>query len=154
MLDRLAAERWPLGVIRLAPLPWLPSKGYPAARAAGGTSRGSLTRGSFEALLEHARELNEMMPIPLTDAEVVAKCRHWWRKTERGENKWGFGQFTTVDHSLIDEVLMKDGDVFTLLMVLRRHHWGRPFAMANEMPQSCPRAGGGGSASQWRAIAW
>lgn len=96
---------------------------------------------SYEDLLDHARELNEMLAIPLTDAEVVAKCRHWWRKTERGENKWGIGQFSTVDHSLIDELLMKDSDAFTLLMVLRRHHWGRSFAMANEMCTIMPEGG-------------
>jgi hypothetical protein len=96
---------------------------------------------SYDDLLDHARELNEMMAIPLTGAEVVAKCRHWWRKTERGENKWGIGQFTTIDHSLIDEILMKDSDAFTLFMVLRRHHWGRPFAMANEMHTVMPDGG-------------
>jgi hypothetical protein len=96
---------------------------------------------SEEDLLDHARELNEMMTIPLPDAQVVAKCRHWWRKTERGENKWGIGQFTTVDHSLIDEILMKDSDSFTLLMVLRRHNWGRPFPIANEMHTIMPEGG-------------
>jgi Bifunctional DNA primase/polymerase, N-terminal len=96
---------------------------------------------SYDALLEHAREINEMMPNPLPDSQVVDKCKHWWRKTELGENKWGVGQFTTVDHSLIDELLMKDSDVFTLLMVLRRHHWGRPFRIANEMHAVMPDGG-------------
>jgi hypothetical protein len=41
--------------------------------------------------VEHAREVNEMMPYPLRDHEVVAKCKYWWKKTERGENKWGIG---------------------------------------------------------------
>lgn len=98
---------------------------------------------SFEDLLDHAREINEMMPVPLTDAEVVAKCRHWWRKTERGENKWGIGQFTTVDHKLIDDLMMRDLDAFTLLMFARRHHWGRDFYLANE---ACDLMPGGG----WR----
>lgn len=96
---------------------------------------------SYEALLEHAREINEMMPNPLPDSQVVDKCRYWWKKTERGENRWGIGQFTTIDHSLIDEILMKDSDAFTLFMVLRRHHWGRPFAMANEMHSIMPEGG-------------
>ncbi|MCK1679548.1 hypothetical protein IVA87_08750 [Bradyrhizobium sp. 147] len=96
---------------------------------------------SHEALLGHAREINEMMPVPLTDAEVVAKCKHWWRKTERGENRWGFGQFTTVDHGLIDSLMMSDPDGFALLMFLRRHHWGRPFYLANEMHASMPGGG-------------
>jgi len=98
---------------------------------------------SHEALLSHAREINEMMPVPLTDAEVVAKCRYWWKKTERGENKWGIGQFTTVDHVLIDSLMMSDPDGFALLMFLRRHHWGRDFYLANE---ACSLMPGGG----WR----
>ena len=96
---------------------------------------------SHEALLSHAREINEMMPVPLTDAEVTAKCKHWWRKTERGENKWGIGQFTTVDHGLIDNLMMSDPDAFTLLMFLRRHHWGRPFYLANDMHAAMPGGG-------------
>jgi hypothetical protein len=97
--------------------------------------------GGYDELLDYARDLNGMMPLPLSDAEVVAKCRHWWKKTERGENRWGIGQFTTIDHSLIDEILMKDSDAFALFMVLRRHHWGRPFAMANEMHSIMPEGG-------------
>jgi hypothetical protein len=96
---------------------------------------------SYENLLNHAREINGMMPVPLADAEVVAKCWHWWRKTERGENRWGIGQFTTVDHTLIDDLMMRDPDAFTLLMFLRRHHWGRDFYLANEMCDSMPEGG-------------
>jgi hypothetical protein len=87
---------------------------------------------SYEALLERAREINEMMQVPLPDYDIVAKCKHWWKKTERGENRWGIGQFTTVDHSMIDKLMMSDPDGFTLLMFLRRHHWGRDFRLANE----------------------
>jgi hypothetical protein len=36
------------------------------------------------------------------------------------------------DHKLIDNLMMKDPDGFTLLMFLRRTHWGRDFALANE----------------------
>ena len=96
---------------------------------------------SFLELQDHAREINNMMPMPLSDAEVIAKCRYWWDKTERGENKWGVGQFTTVDHALIDHLMMRDPDAFTLLMFLRRHHWGRDFYLANE---TCDLMPGGG----------
>jgi hypothetical protein len=96
---------------------------------------------SYDELLDHAREINEMMPAPLTDAEVIAKCKLWWRKTERGENRWGIGQFTTVDHTLIDNLMMRDPDAFTLLMFLRRYHWGRDFYLANE---TCDLMPGGG----------
>lgn len=96
---------------------------------------------SYDALLEHAREINEMMPMPLPDYDIVAKCKHWWRKTERGENRWGIGQFTTVDHSLIDKLMMSDPDAFTLLLFLRRLHWGRDFFLANETCNSMPGGG-------------
>jgi Bifunctional DNA primase/polymerase, N-terminal len=96
---------------------------------------------SFEELQDHAREINSMIPNPLSDAEMVAKCRYWWGKTERGENKWGVGQFTTVDHALIDHLMMRDLDAFTLLIFLRRRHWGRDFYLANE---TCNLMPGGG----------
>jgi bifunctional DNA primase/polymerase-like protein len=105
---------------------------------------------SYDALLEHAREINEMMTVPLPDYDVVAKCKHWWKKTERGENRWGIGQFTTVDHSLIDKLMLTDPDGFTLLMFLRRTHWGREFVLANETRQLMPLNGSKIGQSGWK----
>jgi hypothetical protein len=96
---------------------------------------------NYQELLSHARDINELILNPLTDAEVVAKCNYWWRKTELGENKWGVGRFTTIDFKLIDDLMMRDPDAFTLLIFLRRHHWGREFYLANE---TCTRMPGGG----------
>jgi hypothetical protein len=96
---------------------------------------------SLEDFQSHAREINSMMPVPLTDAEIVTKCKHWWDKTQRGENKWGIGQFTTVDHTLIDRLMMRDPDAFILLMLLERTHWGRNFYFANAMHKSMPDGG-------------
>jgi hypothetical protein len=104
---------------------------------------------SYEDLLDHAREINGMMPIPLPDAQVVAKCKHWWRKTERGENKWGVGQFTTVDHATIDGLMMRDLDAFTLLMFLERNHWGREFTLANETRHLLPLNGSRRGQNGW-----
>lgn len=96
---------------------------------------------NYEDLLGQAREINGLLATPLTDAEIVDKVRYWWLKTERGENKWGIGQFSIIDHSVIDELLIKDSDAFTLLMIIQRHHWGRSFHMANEMCNSMPDGG-------------
>jgi hypothetical protein len=91
---------------------------------------------SLEELQDHAREINSMMAIPLSDAEVVAKCKYWWQKTERGENRWGVGQFTITAHALIDDLMIRDNDAFILLVLLQRHHWARDFYLANETHKS------------------
>jgi hypothetical protein len=94
--------------------------------------------GSYEALLSHSREINEMLPVPLTDAEIVAKCKYWWRKTELGENRWGVGHYVISTHSELDGMLTNpsDQDAFLLLTFLRRHHWGREFYLANATHES------------------
>jgi hypothetical protein len=58
--------------------------------------------------------MNEMIPEPLADSEVVAKRRHWWRKTNRGEDRFGVGRFLLVEHSRIEDSLMRDPDAFLL----------------------------------------
>jgi hypothetical protein len=96
---------------------------------------------SLEALMDVARELNELMSPPLSDAEVVAKCKYWWSKTERGENWYGVGGYVRADHKLIDNLMMSDPDAFQLLMFLKRHNWGREFFLANETCNSMPGGG-------------
>lgn len=98
---------------------------------------------SFEMLFDHAQEINSMMAVPLPDADVAAKCKYWWDKTIRGENRFGLGQFQMVDHSRVDNLMMSDPDGFLLLTFLQRHHWGREFTLANE---TCTLMPGGG----WR----
>jgi hypothetical protein len=96
---------------------------------------------SLEALIEVAREMNEMIREPLADSEVVAKCTYWWRKTLRGENRFGIGKFLLVEHARIDDLMMRDPDAFLLQTFLKRQHWNREFSLANDTCGSMPGGG-------------
>jgi hypothetical protein len=50
-----------------------------------------------------------------------------------------------MSHDTIDRVMATSGDAFLLLTLLKRHHWGRDFALANAMA-----AGMGWRLSRWR----
>jgi hypothetical protein len=100
---------------------------------------------SLDELIEIAREMNELMAEPWSDTEansqILKRCRYWWDKTQKGENRFGVGQYVRIDYSLVDELMMHDPDAYILLSFLRRHHWGRPFHLANEMHSAMPGGG-------------
>jgi hypothetical protein len=79
---------------------------------------------SYKDLLETAQQWNEMITEPLTDAEIEAKCRYWWDKTAKGENRFGVGRHFVTEHTLVDNLLMKSVDAFVLLNILRRKSLG------------------------------
>jgi hypothetical protein len=87
---------------------------------------------SLDALIEIATTLNRMMPMPLTEIDIVPKCKYWWEKTKDGKNRFGTGGFVITDHTVIDSLMMTDPDAFLLYEFVRRHHWGREFALAND----------------------
>ena len=92
--------------------------------------------GSLEALIEEARELNEMFIPPETDTWVIKKCNYWWGKTMLGENMFGIGQHVLIDHAMIDDLMVRDPDAFNLLLMLKRQHWGRDFYFGNAMRET------------------
>jgi hypothetical protein len=100
---------------------------------------------SLDELIAIAREMNEMMAEPWSDteahSEIVKRCRYWWDKTQRGENRYGIGRDVRIGHALLDDLMMRDPDAFNLLMYLRRHHWGRDFYLANEACNLMPAGG-------------
>jgi hypothetical protein len=96
---------------------------------------------SLEHLIAMARELNDLFVPPETDAIIVKKCKHWWDKTQRGENRFGVGKIVIMDHDLIDGLMVRSADSYILLSVLKRHHWGRDFYFANAMRQIMPEGG-------------
>jgi hypothetical protein len=100
---------------------------------------------SLDELIAIAREMNELMAEPWSDteadSEIVKRCKYWWDKTQKGENWFGTGRYVRVDHALVDDLLMRDPDAFTLLMFLRRQHWGRDFKLANETASLLPLNG-------------
>jgi len=104
----------------------------------------------FEAMLDVARTHNAGMAPPLSDAEVVKTARSAWGYTERGENRIGAGKVILSTHDEIDGLLHEHPDAFVLLQILRRHHWGRDFVVANAMAEDMP---GGGWARKRLAVA-
>lgn len=104
-----------------------------------------------EHLMGFAMKANAgMFYEPLPDAEVLKVVASAWAKEARGENLFGCGGRLVIPHDQIDELLKSHPDAFLLLMVLRRHHWGREFAVANAMAGTMP---GGGWSRQRLAAA-
>jgi hypothetical protein len=94
---------------------------------------------SLDELIEVARELNEMMAEPWSDTEVhseiVKRCKYWWDKTQKGQNRYGTGRYVRSTHAELTEMLGSpdDQDAYILLSLLRMHHWGRDFILANAL---------------------
>jgi Bifunctional DNA primase/polymerase, N-terminal len=97
---------------------------------------------SLNHLIADATELSNMMQMPFGPRDITDKCKFWWDKTRNGKNRFGSGGgFVIADHAVIDKLMMTDPDGFTLLMFVRRHHWRRDFALANETCALMPRDG-------------
>jgi hypothetical protein len=97
---------------------------------------------SLDELIAVARELNEMMAEPWpdneVDSEIVKRCKYWWDKTQKGENRYGIGRYVRATHAELEQMLPnpKDHDAYILLSLLRWRHWGRDFALSNETHKS------------------
>ena len=97
---------------------------------------------SLDELIAIAREMNELMAEPWSDnevnSEIVKRCKYWWDKTQKGENWFGIGKYVRATHAELDSMLAnpRDQDAWLLLTLLRRHHWGREFKLANAIHDS------------------
>jgi hypothetical protein len=58
----------------------------------------------------------------------------------------GRGKAVVISHNTIDRVMAHSPDAFYLLMILKRHHWGRDFILANAMAAAI-----GWRLSRWRS---
>ena len=97
---------------------------------------------SISDLMEVAVTLNRTaLYEPLPDDEVMRVVASAWAKELAGENWFGRGGQVVVSAAEVDELLRQDPDAFVLLTVLRRHHWGRSFAIANAMAATMPGGG-------------
>jgi len=109
---------------------------------------------SLEELIAIAREMNEMMAEPWSDSEanseIMKRCKYWWDKTQKGENRYGTGRYVKTDHHLIDGLMMKDPDAFQLLVFLQRTHWGRDFPLSNETRDLMPLNGSKIGQTGWK----
>jgi hypothetical protein len=60
--------------------------------------------------------MNELMAESWSDTEVnseiVKRCKYWFDKAWRGENWFGIGRSVKVEHSLVDDLMMRDPDAF------------------------------------------
>lgn len=96
--------------------------------------------GGISELMEVAVQANRSTFYePLPDTEVLRIVASAWGKELAGENWFGRGGRVVLDATEIDGLLNSDPDAFMLLTVLRRHHWGRQFVVANAMATTMPR---------------
>jgi Bifunctional DNA primase/polymerase, N-terminal/Primase C terminal 1 (PriCT-1) len=98
----------------------------------------------FETLMDVMRTRNMDCTIPLPESELESAARSAWKYEREGKNLVGRGKAVVMSHSIIDRVMAHSPDAFYLLMILKRHHWGRDFVLANAMA----------SAIGWRLPRW
>lgn len=97
--------------------------------------------GSFDTLLDLVRERNETLLPPLGADEVTRLARSAWKYESEGRNFLGGRKVIPVLHDEVDGLMRRSPDAFILLTILRRHHWGRDFRIANAMAETMPGGG-------------
>ena len=95
----------------------------------------------LDALIDVVRTRNMDCVPPLSDTEVLRIAASAWEYQQAGRNLVGRGRAIVTPHSMIDELMQESPDAFLLLMVLKRHHWGREFFVANAMAPNMPGGG-------------
>lgn len=96
----------------------------------------------IEELMQAAVQLNHSTFYePLSDVEVLGIVASAWSKQILGENWFGGGQRLVLDYADVDGLMSMDPDGFLLLTRIKRHHWGREFAVANAMHKTMPGGG-------------
>ncbi len=94
------------------------------------------TCGAESDLLRVARMFNEEeCSPPLREDEVLRTVQSALKYTSGGRNWVGRGGKVVVTHAQVD-ALQRHQDELVLLVVLRRHHWGRDFYVANALGAS------------------
>jgi Bifunctional DNA primase/polymerase, N-terminal len=83
-------------------------------------------------LIEVARRINAGCSPPLPESEVIAIAASAWGYEISGKNWFGTGQRIVTSH---DEIKLLSQDAYYLLCILRQHHWGRQFVVANAMAE-------------------
>jgi hypothetical protein len=95
----------------------------------------------LDALIDVIRTRNMDCMPPLPDAEVLRVAASAWKYQQEGRNLVGRGHAVVTSHGLIDGLMNESPDAFLLLVLLKRHHWGRPFCIANSMASRMPGGG-------------
>jgi hypothetical protein len=92
---------------------------------------------NFEELVKMAMEYNrEHFYQPLPDAEVLAIVASALSYESQGKNWFGRGARVVLEHEEVDDLASSEPYAFALLTILRRHHWGRDFALAKVFADS------------------
>jgi hypothetical protein len=89
----------------------------------------------LDTLIDVVRTRNLDCEKPLPDIEVIKTASSAWGYEIRGENLKGRGGAVVICNSVID-ALIDDPDAWCLYGKLRRHHWGRHFALSKSMAAS------------------
>jgi Bifunctional DNA primase/polymerase, N-terminal/Primase C terminal 1 (PriCT-1) len=92
----------------------------------------------LESLEDYATTQNAQFKYPLDEKEVRNVVRSAWGYEERGLNFLGIGRTVYVSHLELENLMSKSGDALMLLLLLRKHHWNRDFAVANVMAETMP----------------
>lgn len=138
-LRRPAAPEAPLGAIGAGPRVETGKRNETLWRAC---MKQALDCPDVESLIGFAMKANrERFYEPLPDEEVLRVVASAWRKEQNGQNLFGSGGRVVIPHYHVDDLLRTFPDAFILLTILRRHHWGRKFAVANAMTAIMPGGG-------------
>jgi hypothetical protein len=82
-------------------------------------------------LMEKAVSYNETAFYePLPAEEVLKIVASAWSYEVHGKNWFGHGARVVFDAAEVDDLASKEPRAFALLSILRRHHWGRDFALS------------------------
>ena len=95
----------------------------------------------LDFLVDVTRTRNMDCMPPLGDAEVLKIAASAWKYQQEGRNLVGRGHAVVMPHGLIDGLMNESPDAFLLLMLLKRHHWGCEFVVANALAPSMPGGG-------------
>ena len=87
----------------------------------------------YDTLLDVIMTRNMDCVSPLPESSIISIANSAWRCEQEGRNLVGRGRAVVTPHALIDELIGESQDAFILYTLLKRHHWGRDFAVANAM---------------------
>jgi hypothetical protein len=73
-------------------------------------------------------------PASIGNLEVIKTATSAWKMEIEGRN-WIGGGVVAIRHTEIDTLAYTDHAAFAVLSVLRRHHWGGTFVVANSMAE-------------------
>lgn len=91
----------------------------------------------IEDLMEKAMSHNQAAFYePLPADEVLKIVASAWNYEVQGKNWYGHGARVVMEHAVVDDLAAAEPLAYALIGILRRHHWGRTFALAKAFADS------------------